>query len=367
MNRSPFKSRVACVLLSTWVSTVTAAGNPSVNFYTWSDFIAPETPSEFTKETHIPLMVNTFNSAEVMQSKLMAGHSGYDVVMATSNVLPNLIRAGLLQELDRSQLTGWKHLDPEILNKLQINDPENRYAVPFLWGTTGIGYDVDKIKAALGEKAPVNSWDLVFNEKNISQLKSCGVAMLDSPSEIISIALHYLGLPSNSQNPDDYKKAEDLLMRIRPYIRYFDSGKLSQELANGNICLFVGWAGSASVAMDLREKVKSPHRVAYSIPREGALWWSENLVVVKDSPHPNQGFAFINYLLKPNVIAKTAIYLGYPVGNKDAIIPFSQKFIDNPELKPSAEVIKTLFPLKPLPLKYERIRTRTWSKIKSGL
>ena len=348
------------------MSTAAADTESAVRLYNWFRLIAPQTPSEFTKETGTPLVVDTFDSAELMQSKLMAGRSGYDVVVATSNVLPVLIQAGVLQELDRSQLSNWTHLDPNALKQLQANDPGNRYAIPYLVGTTGIIYNVDKIKAALGDNAPVDSWDLVFKEENISKLKQCGVAMLDSPSEIISIALHYLGLPHNSRNPEDYKKAQALLLKIRPYVRYFNSGTITQDMANGNICLSVGWAGNASKAIDLNVAAKSSSTIAYSLPKEGALWWSENLVLIKDAPHPMQGLVLMNYLMLPEVISKTALYTGYPTGNKDAESISSQKLIDNPGLNPSPEVMKTLFPLEPLPLKYERIRTRVWVKVKSG-
>ncbi|PUA41515.1 polyamine ABC transporter substrate-binding protein [Pseudomonas protegens] len=343
------------------------AADQSVNLYNWTNFIAPQVPIGFTEETGIRVQSDTFDSADFMQSKVMAGRSGYDVVVATSNVLPNLISAGVLQEIDRSQLSNWSHMNPDILKQLQANDPGNRYAVPYLWGTTGIGYDVDKIKAALGEHAPVNSWDLVFKEENISKLKQCGVAMLDAPSEIISIALHYLGLPYNSQNPKDYEKAQALLLRIRPYIRYFDSSRLVQDLANGNTCLIVSWAGDASAAYDASEKAKNGRKIAYSIPKEGALVWSENFVLLKDAPHPVEGAAFINYLMRPDVISKVSLYTGYPTGNKDAEFVSSQKHIDNPGLNPSADVVKTLFPLEPLPLKYERIRTRLWVRVKNSI
>nr|UVN18131.1 Putrescine-binding periplasmic protein SpuD [Pseudomonas syringae] len=186
----------------------------------------------------------------------MAGRTGYDVVVATSNTLPNLIQAGVLQPLDKAQLSNWPHLDPDILAKVSVNDPGNRYAAPYLWGTTGIGYNVEKVISALGDNAPVNSWDLIFKEENISKLKQCGVAMLDSPSEIISIALHYLGLPHNSKNPGDYQKAQALLLKIRPYVRYFDSSKIDADLAEGNICAVVGWANGALAAQQINEKIR---------------------------------------------------------------------------------------------------------------
>ncbi|NBF09993.1 polyamine ABC transporter substrate-binding protein [Pseudomonas sp. Fl4BN1] len=365
MKRSSLFSLIKTALFSVYSST--ALGSSSVHLYNWYDFIAPETPTEFKSETGIAVVVDAFDSAEVMQSKLMVGHSGYDVVVVTSDVLPSLIKAGVLQELNRNLLSNWSHLDPVILAKLQVNDPENRYAVPYLWGTTGIGYNVDKIKAALGDNAPLDSWDLVFKEENISKLQQCGVTMLDSPSEIFPIALHYLGLPHNSKKPDDYKKAQELLLKIRPYIRYFNSSKSREDLANGNTCLSVDWAGSVIYAQEANESTRSGRKIAYSIPHEGGLMWSENLVLLKKAPHPTQGITLINYLLRPEVIAKTSNYLGYPNANKAATALVTQRIRDNPGAYPDKEVIATLFALEPLPLKLQRLRTRLWTKLKSGI
>ncbi|MBP5074294.1 polyamine ABC transporter substrate-binding protein [Pseudomonas chlororaphis] len=342
------------------------AAEPSVHFYNWYDYIAPDTPGQFHKETGISVLQDTFDNSDVMQSKLMAGRSGYDVVVASSDLLPNLIKAGVLQELDRSQLGNWSHLDPEMLAKVQSNDPGNRFAAPYLWGTTGIGYDADKVKALLGDQAPVDSLDLIFKEENLAKLSQCGVAMLDSPSEIIPIALHYLGLPHNSQNPEDYKKAEALLLKVRPHIRYFDSSKFITDLANGNICVVLGWSGGVFDAQVASQKANNGRHLVYSIPREGGPVWVENLVLPKDAPHPQDGLKFIDYLLRPQVIAQSSDYLGYPNANRDATALVAQKIRDNPGVYPSAEVMATLFPLEPLPLKMERVRTRVWSKVKTG-
>ena len=189
---------------------------PTVHLYNWSDFLAPDTAKELQAATGIKLVQDVFDDAEVMESKLMAGRSGYDVVIIPDDLIPNFAKAGVLQELDRSQLGNWPHLDAEVLHKLQVNDPGNRYAVPYMWGTTGIGYNADKVAQRLGPDAPVDSWDLIFKKENISKLSECGVAMLDAPVEIIPITLHYLGLPPNSKTPADYERAEALLRSIRP-------------------------------------------------------------------------------------------------------------------------------------------------------
>lgn len=366
MSQSHLRAIFLASLLGVGTSTAAQAAAPGVYLYNWFGLLAPETPKQFEQKTGSRLHMDPFDSAEIMQSKVMAGRTGYDVVVATSNTLPGLIKAGVLQPLDRKQLSNYSHIDPDMLKLLAANDPGNLYAVPYLWGTTGIGYDVDKVKAALGENAPVNSWDLIFKEENISKLKSCGVAMLDSPSEIISIALHYLGLPSNSQNPEDYQKAQALLLKVRPYIVYFDSSRIDADLADGNICAVVGWANGALAAQALNEKNNTGRTIAYSLPREGGLVWSENFVLLKDAPHAKQGMAFINYMLEPQVIAKSSNHTLYPNANKDATEFVEQKLRDNPWIYPDKKTIAELVPLEPLPLKLERIRTRVWTKVKSG-
>ncbi|TYK55375.1 polyamine ABC transporter substrate-binding protein [Pseudomonas synxantha] len=342
------------------------AAEPKVNIYNWYDFIAPNTLKDFQAQTGIQSAYDVFDNSEVMQSKLMAGRSGYDVVVATGDLLPNLIKAGVLKELDRSQLPNLSHLDPDILAKVSSNDPGNRFAVPYLWGTTGIGYDVAKVHALLGDNAPVDSWDLIFKEENLAKLGECGVAMLDAPAEIIPIALHYLGLPYNSQNPEDYLKAQALLLKLRPHIRYFDSSRFITDLANGDICAVVGWAGGVMDARKAADAAGNGRRIQYSIPKEGAPIWVENLVLLNDAPNPQQGLAFIDYMLRPPVIAASSNYLSYANANKDAKGLVDAKVRDNPGVYPSKAVLDTLFALEPLPLKLERVRTRVWSKVKSG-
>jgi len=342
------------------------AETPVLNLYNWSDFIAPQTPKAFQEATGTQMTLDVFDNAEVMQSKLMAGRSGYDVVIVPDDLLPNFVKAGVIQELDRAQLDNWSHLDAQVLAKLQVNDPGNRYAVPYMWGTTGIGYNVAKVGELLGPNAPVNSWDLIFKQENIAKLSECGVAMLDAPVEIIPIALHYLGLPPNSENADDYRKAEALILSIRPYIRYFDSSKFTSDLANGDICAVIGWGGSVYSAKLSADSANNGVKLAYSIPREGAPIWMENIVLLKDAPHTKQGYSFINYMMRPEVIAKSSNYVGYPNGNKDATAHVDAQLRDTPSLYPPKEVMDTLFPLKTLPLNLERVRTRMWSKVKSG-
>ncbi len=366
MHLSRFRRFAMGSLLS--VSLVCAAADEqSVHIYNWYDYIAPSALKGFEQDTGIGVVYDVFDNSDVMQGKLLVGHSGYDVVVVTGHLLPNLVEAGVLQELDRSRLPNWKHLDPDILAKLQGNDPGNRYAVPYLWGTTGIGYDVDKVKALLGEDAPFNSWDLIFKEENLAKLSHCGVAILDAPDEVVPIALHYLGLPPNSRNPADYRKAGEFLLKLRPYVRYFDSSRFRDDLANGNICVALGWSGAIYKAQEAAQLASSRRVIDYSIPREGAPVWMENMVLLKDAPHPHHGLAFINYMLRPEVIAQTTNFQRNPNANRDATALVDQAIRDNPMVYPPKQVLETLFPLEPLPLPLERQRTRIWNQLKVGL
>ena len=341
-----------------------AAG--TVHIYNWSDYIGETTLADFQKETGIKPVYDVFDSNETLEGKLLAGRTGYDVVVPSNHFLGKQIKAGAFQKLDKSQLPNYANLDPVLLKRLEQNDPGNLYAVPYLWGTNGIGYNVDKVRAALGDKAPVDSWDLVFNEANLAKLGQCGVAMLDSPSEMLPVALHYLGLPPNSTDPEDYKKAEALLLKLRPHIAYFNSSKFISDLSNGNICVAVGWSGAMLEAKTNAEQANNGVKIAYSLPKEGAPVWFDTLVLLKDAPNRPQGLAFIDYLLRPEVIAPVSDHLSYPNGNRAATALVAAATRDNPAVYPSATAMATLYTLEPLPKATERVRTRVWSKVKNG-
>ncbi|WP_068830843.1 polyamine ABC transporter substrate-binding protein [Pseudomonas sp. BMS12] len=365
MLRRPALLNLALVT-SLHAGLASAADAPSVHVYNWYDYIGPTTLKDFQRDTGILPVYDTFDSGEVLEAKMLTGHSGYDVVVASNFILPGLIKAGAIQKLDRSQLPNLKHLSPLLLEKLRANDPDNLYAVPYLWGTDGLGYNVDKVKAALGEDAPVNSWDLLFKEENLAKLSQCGVAMLDAPAEIMPIALHYLGLPPNSSNPDDYKKAQALMLKLRPYITYFDSSKIQSDLSNGDVCLAIAWSGTVHSAKQAADEAGKGVHVEYSIPIEGAPLWVDNLVMVKDSQHPAQGLSFINYLLRPEVVATATDWVLTANANQDATALLAAAVRDNPGIYPSDEQIAKLFILQPQSHAIERVRTRAWSAIKSG-
>ena len=346
--------------------TLAAADAPTVHVYNWYDYIGPTTLADFKRDLGIVPIYDTFDSAEVLESKLLTGRSGYDVVVASNFSLPTLIKAGVLEPLDPAKLPNYPQMDPELLAKLASNDPGNRYAVPYMWGTNGIGYNVEQVRAVLGEQAPVDSWDLLFKEENLAKLSQCGVALLDSPSEILPVVLHYLGLPPNSQDPAHYQQAQALLLKLRPHIAYFNSSKFITDLANGDICVALGWAGGMLDAKASAEQAGNGVKIEYSLPKEGAPVWFDTLVLLKDAPHPEQGLAFIDYLMRPEVIAPITDYLRYPNGNLGATALLAAETRNNPAVYPPAETLARLYTLEPLPKKIERIRTRVWSKVKSG-
>ena len=288
--------------------SVQAAG--TVHIYNWSDYIGETTLADFQKETGIKPVYDVFDSNETLEGKLLAGRTGYDVVVPSNHFLGKQIKAGAFQKLDKSQLTNYSNLDPVLLKRLEQNDPGNQYAVPYLWGTNGIGYNVDKVKAVLGVDK-IDSWDVVFEPENIKKLHSCGVAFLDSADEMMPTVLNYMGLNANSTNPEDYKKAEAKLLAVRPYVTYFHSSKYIADLANGDICVAIGFSGDMFQAKARAAEASKGMNIAYSIPKEGGALWFDMLAIPKDAANVKEAHAFINYLLKPEVIAQVSDYVGY--------------------------------------------------------
>ena len=334
--------------------------------YNWADYMLPQTLKDFQQQSGIKLTWDTFETNEALEAKLLTGNSGYDLVVPSNMFLDTQIKAGVFQKLDKSKLPNWKHLDPALLKLLETNDPGNQYGVPYMYGTVLIGYNPDKVKAALGENAPVNSWDLVFKPENMEKLKQCGVTMLDAPNEILPIALHYLGLPPNSTNPQDYEKATELLMKVRPYVTYFHSAKYMTDIANGDICVAIGYSGSFYQFANRAKEAGNGVKVEWRLPKEGAPIWFDTFAIPKSAKNVEEAHEFLNNLLDPKVIAPISDFLGYPNPNKDSMPLVDKAISENADLTPTPEAQKTLYSVEPLPQKIERIRTRAWTKIKSG-
>ena len=338
----------------------------TVKVYNWSDYIAPDTMKNFQRDTGIGFTYDLFDSNETLDGKLMTGNSGYDVVFPSNHFMARQIEGGALKKLDKSQLPNWKNLNPVLLKALEVNDPGNEHGFPYLWGSTGIGYNVAKVKAVLGDNAPVDSWDLIFKPENMAKLSKCGVAILDNGPEILPAALNYLGLPPHSKNPDDYKKAEDLLMKVRPYISYFHSSKYTSDLANGNICVAVGFSGDILQAETRAKEAKNGIEIGYSIPKEGAAIWFDMVAMPADAPDEKAAYSFMNYLLRPDVMAGISNYVHYANGNQKADALVDPALRADNKVYPPEDVMTKLYALEAMPLKIDRVRTRIWSKVKSG-
>ena len=344
---------------------VSVQAAPTVHIYNWSDYIAPTTLGDFEKATGIKPVYDVFDSNETLEGKLLAGRTGYDVVVPSNHFLGKQIKAGAFQKLDKSQLPNYSNLDPALLKRLEQNDPGNLYAVPYLWGTNGIGYNVDKVKEVLGVDT-IDSWDVVFKPENMKKLQSCGVAFLDSADEMLPTVLNYLGKDANSTNPKDYKEAEKTLMSVRPYVTYFHSSKYISDLANGNICVAIGFSGDVFQAKARAEEAKKGVNIAYIVPNEGGALWFDMLAIPKDSSNVKEAHTFINYLLKPEVIAQVSDYVGYANPNPAADKVMDESIRTDEAVYPTQAVLDKTYVSTELPPKVQRLMTRTWTKVKTG-
>lgn len=342
-----------------------AAEEKILHVYNWSDYIDKGTIPEFQTRTGIKVVYDMFDSNEVLETKLLTGKTGYDVVVPSASFLERQIKAGVFMKLDRSKLSNFRNLDADLMKRIALHDPGNQYAVPYLWGTTGIGYNVDKVKKALGD-VPVDSWALLFDPKNAAKLKDCGLVLLDAPSEVVDSALIYMGKDPNSENADDLKTVEDLLMKIRPYVRYLHSSQYINDLANGEICAALGWSGDVFQAKARAEEAGKGVNVGYAIPKEGAIMWFDMLAIPADAKHPDNAHKFINYLLEPAVIAKVSNFVAYANPNALATSMVDESVRKNPVIYPSDEVRQKLFPHLAESSEFSRLLNRSWTRFRTG-
>jgi putrescine transport system substrate-binding protein len=341
-----------------------------VNFYNWSDYIDPSVLEDFSKESGIKVRYDTFDSNDTLEAKLLAGKSGYDVVVPTAYFLARQITAGVFQKLDKAKLPNLVNAWPEIARRLAVYDPGNQYAVNYMWGTTGIGYNVNAARKILGSDAAaaaaMGSWDAVFDPEKIARFKDCGIHLLDSSDDIASAALHFLDLDPNSSDPGDLEKAAALLTKIRPYVRKFHSSEYLNALASGEICFVVGFSGDIKQAQKRAAEAKGAVAVSYSIPKEGAQLWFDNLAIPRDAPDAAEAHALVDYLLRPEVAAKNTNYISYANGNLA-----SQKFIDKAILDdrtiyPDDATMAKLYTITAHDQKTQRLINRLWTRIKTG-
>jgi putrescine transport system substrate-binding protein len=336
-----------------------------VNYYNWSDYQDPTVLNQFTKETGIKVRYDTFDSNDTLEAKLLAGGSGYDVVVPTAYFLARQITAGIFQPFDKSKLPNLTYAWPEIAKQLAIYDPGNHYAVNYMWGTTGIGYNVKTVKRILGPDAVIDSWDYVFDPAKIAKFKDCGIHLLDSSDDIMSAGLHYLHLDPNTSDPGDLQKVTDLLLKIRPYVRKFHSSEYLNALATGEICFVVGFSGDVKQAQTRAAQAKGGIELGYSIPKEGAQLWFDNLAIPKDAPDAAEAHELINYLIKPEVAAKNTNYVSY--ANGDVPSQFIDKSIlDDRTIYPDAATMAKFYTIIAHDQKTQRLINRLWTRIKTG-
>jgi putrescine transport system substrate-binding protein len=341
-----------------------------VNFYNWSNYIAPGVLEEFTKETGIKVVYDTFDANETLETRLLAGKSGYDVVVPTAYFLQRQIEAKIFQKLDKSKLPNLANAWPVVTERLATYDPGNNFAANYMWGTTGIGYNVAAVKKILGPNATIDSimdsWDIVFKPENLAKFKDCGVHMLDSADDILPAALNWLGLDPNSTKKEDLEKAAQVVEKVRPYVRKFHSSEYLSALATGEICLVVGWSGDIKQAQSRAAEANNGVEIAYVIPKEGAQMFFDNLAIPADAQHLPEAYELINYLYRPDVAAKNSNFLSYANGNLASQKLIDPKVIDDKSVYPDDATLKRLFVITARDPATQRTLNRLWTRVKTG-
>jgi putrescine transport system substrate-binding protein len=347
-------------------ATAPAAGEEKVlNVYNWSDYIDPAVIEQFQQETGIEVRYDVFDSNEVLETKLLTGNSGYDVVVPSAYFLERQIQAGVFRKLDKSKLPNLSNLDPELMQRAAGHDPGNEHGVVYMWGTTGIGYDAAKV-AGIMPNAPVDSWSLLLDPAVISKFKDCGVSVLDDPTDMVATVLLWLGKDPNSQSEADLALAEEKLLAIRPYIRTIHSSQYIEDLANGEVCIAVGYSGDVLQARDRAAEAGKPVDIRYAIPQEGALMWFDTLAIPADAAHPDNAHAFINFLMKPEVAAANSDFVNYANANAAATSLVNEDLRNDAGIYPTPEVKARLQPNLAKSAEFTRLLNRAWTRFMTG-
>ena len=336
-----------------------------VNVYNWSDYIEPSVLEAFTAETGIKVNYEVMDSNEMLETKLLAGRTGYDVVVPSASFLARQIKSGIYQKLDKSRLPNLKNLDPELTRRQEVFDPGNEYAVNYMWGTSGVAYNEGKIREAMAD-APVDSFAMFWDPKVASKFAKCGISVLDAPSEVVGTVLIYLGKDANSENLDDLKAAEKVLMSVRPYIRLINSSKYIEDLANGEICLALGWSGDTLQARDRAEEAQNGNVIKYNIPKEGALMFFDDFAIPADAAHVKNAHLFIDYMTRADVSAKNSNYLSYASTNAAAFPSVDPEVTGNPNVYPPPEMMAKIVADLPESAEFTKELTRTWTRFRTG-
>lgn len=336
-----------------------------LNVYSWTDYIAPDTVANFERETGIVVRYDTYESNEVLETKLLTGHTNYDIVIPTDTFFERLLQAGVFRRLDQEELPNRSNLDPEIMQRLALHDPGNAHGVPYLWSSVGIGYNESKVGDRLGRLKP-ESWSVLFDPLIAAKLADCGISIIDSPPDVFTAVLLYLGRNPNSLDKADAEAAGAVLMNIRPFVRMIDSTQNISDLANGSLCLTLGWSGDVLQARDRAREAGNGVRIAYFLPREGSVLTTDMMGIPADAPHPHNAEQWMNYLMRPQVIAAITNSVKYPNGNS-ASLPFvDERIKGDPAVYPPAAARANLHPMFAQPPEYSRMITRLWTRFRTG-
>ncbi|MEO0637099.1 MAG: polyamine ABC transporter substrate-binding protein [Pseudomonadota bacterium] len=360
-------ARLAIAIATTTALTMSSlAEERVVNVYNWSDYIDEAVLEDFTAETGIRVVYDVFDTNELLETKLLSGGSGYDVVVPSAEFLARQIQAGVFQPLDKAKLPNIANMWDKIEEKLEPYDPGNAYSVNYMWGTTGIGYNVEKVTERLGEEAPVDNWSLVFDPANMEKLADCGVHFLDAPSEMLPAALNYLGLNPGSTDQAELQQAADLLLSVRPHVQKFHSSEYVQALANGDICVAIGFSGDVFQSIAAADEADNGVTVAYSIPTQGTQLWFDQMAIPADAPNVEEAYEFLNFMMKPEPIATATNYVYYANGNKASQALLEEDLINDPTIYPDAETEAKLFTKLPYDQRTQRVVTRLWQRVTTG-
>ena len=343
----------------------TAWAEDTVHVYNWTDYIGETTLDDFRKASGIKVVYDTYDSTESAEAKLLAGRTGYDVILHSGSTLQRFVEAGVFQKLDKSKLPNWKNLDPAILKIIEGWDPGNQYGAPYMWGTVGITYNLDMVKQRLGDKAPLSSLDILMKPEYASKLADCGISVLESPGDVVPMVLKYLGKDPDTTNPGDFDAVVEAFRPIRKYIKTFDASNYLNALPNKELCVVNDWSGDYATAKT-RAKEAGVVNLAYYVPDSGAPAWFDLWTIPKDAPNVDNAHKFINYLLDPEVIAKCTNFTNYAHANIPGLKYTDKAVLDDPAVFPTPEIKAKLWTPKTLSTKLERARTRAWSKIKTG-
>jgi putrescine transport system substrate-binding protein len=357
---------VPIVSCSSGTETDEASGERVVNIYNWSDYIAPDTIRNFEREYGIKVNYDVYDSAEVVDAKLLAGSSGYDVVFHDHQFVARLAQLGVFQKMDYSRFQNLHHLDPEIVEKTSLYKEVDGYSVPYMWGSTGYAYNADMVRERLPH-LEMDSANVLFDPQVISKLADCGVSLLDSPTDIFPMVLAYLGRDPNAVDEENVAAAEAQLHLIRPYVRYFNSAKMISDLPNREVCVAMSWSGDYAQARMRAEEAGIDIDLRYTMPKEGSRLWVDGMFITSDAPHVNNAYLFIDYIMRPKVTASISNYIFYANANKSSRAFLDPEVLDNPAIYPDEASWALLFPVVPVQPKLERLRTRAMARVKSGI